>query len=142
MLRNPNFGKYPIDDDPADISGSYEVVDPRVNVEEEVIARIDRRSHKVTGLNFPVSEGNFALKLRKDRTTEVLIDYGFVKVLFVSPPGPCMDYENLPYLCDGHIPTCEPFRGVSVKEAEKGYSPYGCREFFRCTKKWTKKLFK
>lgn len=119
-IRNPSFGVYPADDDHGGFG--QEAIDPRVNVEKQMI-----------GLS---AEGVFKL-LRNDRDMNctVVIDQGDKKTVWQNPRGPCTTKnENLfSWLCDGRIPTCEGFH-----PGGQGYDPTGCRSFRKCSGRWTR----
>ncbi len=136
-IKNPAFGSYIIDDDPADRTNRVEVADGRTNVEQQVLKNITR----IRTPGYPISSGYFQ-STRTKTGNEIIIDEGHVKTLWMSPPGPCQDDYRRQELCDGLVPFCEPYRPVSRKEAEKGYTPTGCKAFQRCQRMWKKKVAK
>jgi len=63
-----------------------------------------------------------------------LIDFSTETKRIHFPPK-CMNKDRND-LCDGSIPTCESFRGVSEQQQRQGYRPYGCRDYHNCQNKW------
>jgi len=87
---------------------------------------------------YPVSSENFKASLEADLTSKVIIQEGPFKVIWTSPPGPCMSDRLRHELCDGLVPSCSSYQSVSKQEAAKGFKPTGCKAFHKCKHEWTK----
>lgn len=135
-IKNPAFGAYLTDDDPADRVNEIEVVDAKINVELEAL----KNASKIKTPGYPCSSGKFSVTRTKPGDESVItIVEGRVKTVWTSPPGPCMNDDRWHELCDGLVPSCEPYKPVSKKDAENGYSPTGCKAFRSCQRTWKKK---
>ncbi|MCF8010040.1 MAG: hypothetical protein K9L17_04630 [Clostridiales bacterium] len=99
-MKNPAFGKYTINDDPADHSRFKEAVDKRSNVEMSVINSDTDGS--------PGGSKNFKTKKLPDGSSRIEVKDDKHSVIWTSPPGPCMG-NNWEQLCDGLYPCCSPY---------------------------------
>jgi len=130
-IRNPSFGVYPTDDDHGDFG--HGVIDPRVNVEKQVVDLLAK------GIEARGPQTSSVIELRNDcnMNCTVITYQGGKKTVWQSPPGPCITMDKYSslynWLCDGRIPICEEFH-----PGDKDYDPTGCRNFRKCLGKWTK----
>jgi len=128
-MKNPTFGVYPLDDDHIDFG--HEVIDPRVNVEKQVV---DLLAESVEA-HYPQTNSIFNLRNDRNMNCTVIIVQGGKKTIWQSSLGPCITKNDNLYnsLCDGRVPTCEGFH-----PGGQGYDPTGCRNFHKCSRNWTR----
>ena len=133
-IKNPAYGIYPSDDDPADSNYYFDIADTRANVELQAFKNINGSLNE----KYPASSGNFSIKMERDGTSTVVINNGQTKTVWRGTPGPCLTsrYNNL---CDGYIPYCEPYKSITEQEKARGYTPRGCKAFHLCSNSWRKK---
>ncbi|OAT83717.1 hypothetical protein A6M21_07725 [Desulfotomaculum copahuensis] len=134
-MKNPTFGIYQQDDEKSDYGS--DIADPRINVEHQALARVNNREDR-----YPVASIDFVLRMLPDMTTEVVVNEDGCVTVWRNPPGPCLDTSRWQMLCDGHVPSCEPYRGITANEQAMGYAPRGCKEYYKCIRSWRKKAIR
>jgi hypothetical protein len=126
-----------MEDDLGDYGIISNIVDTKANVERQAIMNIT--SHKNT--RYPHSSGEFCIKRLVDDSSLVKIHNGSITIEWKSPPGPCVDERHSHSLCDGLVPSCEPYRGVTQQDSLRGFSPTGCKAFRSCSHSWSRKIY-